>query len=89
MKKVKIMLMAIAVVAVTGGLVAAKVKRNDAFCTVATVGSGVCPTTISSPAIITGKTLGGTEIFCTASLTGPNSCPTSASSYATTSLTTD
>ena len=43
MKKIKLMLLAITVVAATGGVFAFKTLKTDKFCTAATDSSGSCP----------------------------------------------
>jgi len=85
MKKVKTMLMAIAGVAVTGGLVAAKVNRHTSFCTTVTTSSTTCPTFVEGT-IVRGAINQGNTLVCTSPLETGN-CPTSG--YFTALTTTD
>jgi len=48
MKRIKIMLIAVTVLGVTGGLLAFKAKRSGLFCTRSTV-NGVCPSGARCP----------------------------------------
>ena len=56
MKKVKIMLLSLLVLAVAGGAMAFKAKRLFAYCTTATV-NNVCPASPSSCGFINRKTI--------------------------------
>jgi len=82
MKKVKIMLLSLLVLAVAGGAMAFNAKFNQSFCTTATIdiGGGVagCPEAvdISSCPIITGKklvTTPGTKV-CYTNLNNQGNC---------------
>ena len=68
MKKLKVMLLSFALVAVVGGALAFNAKKGSSYCTAATNTSGAfCPTTKSCPTLITAKKIVSTGTFiCTA-----------------------
>jgi hypothetical protein len=64
MKRVKIMLMSICLVAVAGGVLAFKARHPQRFCTAATI-NGACPNFCPSLAQVI-VTASGSNIICTA-----------------------
>ena len=68
MKKVKIMLLSFAFVAVLGGALAFNTKNYNSYCTAPTNSSGAsCPTTKSCPTLINNAKIVATGTFiCTA-----------------------
>jgi hypothetical protein len=73
MKRVKIMLMSICLVAVAGGVLAFKARNIQRFCVTATINGGECPNLCPNIAnIITAAA--GANIVCTAPpvVVGPN-----------------
>ncbi|MCS3800137.1 hypothetical protein [Niastella sp. OAS944] len=92
MKRVKIMLLSLLVLAVAGGAMAFNAKRTTKFCTIATLSNGSCPTSPSSCALYTGQTnAGGTgDVVCyTTQLSAQNNCSGITSCTTKTTLTTD
>jgi len=89
MKKVKIMLLSLLVLAVAGGAMAFNAKFSNSFCTIATV-NGVCPTNPSSCPIVKKVKLTtaiGTPVCYTSDLGAGNCAGITSCTFLTTTIT--